>query len=410
MTEQLNKMEAAPPPETVDAAAEQEDEADTREEVFERCAELATADDVFARIVGALRQTGFAGKTIVFGLTYLAMVTRLFVQPVSVAIRGPSAAGKSYTIKQVVAFMPSEAYVEVTAMSEKALVYFDADLRHKVLIVYEAAGIAGDFLAYAVRSLLSEGRLEYVVTDFENRGTVTIVKEGPTGLVLSSAGPLDAELVTRVITPSVADTPELTREILRTVAVEAAGMTSAVDLEPFRDLQRYIALGSREAIVPFARRLAEETDPQAVRLRRDFTATLGLTKAHALLHQHHRERDSGGRLVADPADYAGVYELVAEMIAEGAERTVPDSVRETVDAVRSLFRVPGGPETSVSIAALAKHLGITRSSASRRAARALALGFLKDNSGGGRGKPRLLEQGDPMPEDTGVLPPPEILE
>lgn len=89
-----------------------------------------------------------------------------------------------------------------------------------MLVLQEAAGLNNDFLAYVIRSLLSEGRIDYLYTDFEHRRAVQIQKEGPTGLITSSVTSLDPELATRVITPSVADDAQLTRAILLAAAAD----------------------------------------------------------------------------------------------------------------------------------------------------------------------------------------------
>lgn len=376
-----------------------------REDHRERCAELAPAPDILSRVDEDARRSGFAGPTVILLVVFLAAMSRLFAKPVSVALAGPSSAGKSFTIQKALEFHPPEAVFVVTGMSEKALIYMDTDLKHRMLVIQEAAGLSGDFLSYGIRTLLSEGRLDYWYTDFDVRKARQITKEGPTGLITSSVGKVDAELATRVIMPTVKDDSDLTKAIMVASAEE---VHEVADRGPYHDLQRYIAAGPCGVTVPYAKRLAIEADSSAVRMRRDFPAVLELTRAHALLHQDTRDRNEDGRIVATPDDYAAVHTLVAELVAEGAERAVPETVRETVKAVNEIAFKPGGPDEPVTIAALAKHLALNRSSVSRRANRALDLGFLKDESLG-RGRAKKLLAGDPMPEDTGVLPPPEIL-
>ena len=87
----------------------------------------------------------------------------------------------------------------MTAMCERALVYSTEEYAHRTLVLYEAAalreGIEDNLTAYFVRSLLSEGRIEYPVTVRDKDGsftTKTIVKEGPTNLIVTTtkiAGP-----------------------------------------------------------------------------------------------------------------------------------------------------------------------------------------------------------------------------
>ena len=317
-----------------------EPEEPTREELHARCGSLAQDSDILARVAEEAVRGGYAGPTSGLRLTYLGATTRLFAKPVSIALRGPSSAGKSYTIKQALAFLPPEAYVEMTAMSEKALIYLDEDLSHRVLVVFEGAGVSGDFTAYAVRSLLSEGRLEYVYTDFDRKRSVRITKEGPTGLITSTAGRIDHELATRVITPNVEDSPDLTRAIIQAAAHEAEGDDRRVDYLPYQDLQRYIANGPREVVVPFARRIAELTDVKAVRLRRDFAAALCLVQANALLQQQTRQTDAQGRIVATLHDYSVVYDLIGEMVAEAAGSSIPPTLRETFETLNDLELPP----------------------------------------------------------------------
>ena len=64
---------------------------------------------------------GVAGESAAVKLAYLAMISRLLVRPVSVALKGPSSSGKSFTVEQVLRLFPDEAYYSLTAMSERAL-------------------------------------------------------------------------------------------------------------------------------------------------------------------------------------------------------------------------------------------------------------------------------------------------
>src|ERR687885_203915 len=137
---------------------------------------------------------------------------------------------------------------------------------------------------------------------------------------------LQAENETRLLSFSIADTQEQTREVLAALAREAA---EEPDLGPWHALQEWLEEGAERRVrVPFAETLAGMVPPVAVRLRRDFGALLKLIRAHALLHQTNRERDEEGRVVAGFDDYTVVRELVADLISEGVEVTVAPIVRE----------------------------------------------------------------------------------
>src|SRR5260370_40877235 len=79
------------------------------------------------------------------------------------------------------------------------------------------------------------------------------------------------------------------------------------------------------------------------------------------------DRDQTGAIIAPPADYAVVRELVAEVFAEGIEATVPATVRETVDAVAALKK------NELSLGEHAAKLALDKSAPSRRLRDAPAL-------------------------------------
>ena len=78
-------------------------------------------------------------------LIYLAVTGRLLDRFASLAIKGPSASGKSWTIERVLKFFPDEAFYPLTAMSERALAYGTEPLSHRFLVLFEAVGLESDF-------------------------------------------------------------------------------------------------------------------------------------------------------------------------------------------------------------------------------------------------------------------------
>jgi DNA-binding transcriptional ArsR family regulator len=125
-----------------------------------------------------------------------------------------------------------------------------------------------------------------------------------------------------------------------------------------------------------------------------------------LLHQATRERDAEGRTVATLEDYAVVRKLVADLLSEGIEATVPETVRETVEAVRRLREHSNGEP--VTVADVARELKLDRSAVSRRVRSAKDRGYLRDLEENQR-KPSRLVLGDDLPDDLQILPKPEVV-
>jgi hypothetical protein len=370
----------------------------------------AVAEEVQAR--------GLVGEERLAQTLFLIFTSRLLDKQVSAGVKGHSASGKSYTVEAVTEFFPPESYIEFTAMSERALIYSTEEYAHRTLVVYEVTalreGVEDDMTSYFLRSLLSEGRIEYDVTIRDRDGGFTtrrITKEGPTNLVFTTTKTrVHAENETRILSLATDDSREQTARVLLELACENNGRR---DMAQWHDLQRWPASehAERRVTIPYARQLAQLVPPVAVRLRRDFGSVLALIRAHAVLHQASREREGTGRVIATLDDYIVVRELVADIVAENVGATVSDSVRETVGVVDEVTASAGplaGQLQGASVLAVAQALKLDKSNASRRLRVAAEGGYVR-NLEDKRGKPGRWVVGDPLPEAVVVLPDPAQL-
>ena len=379
-----------------------------------QCKDLMLKPDILADMVKTLQASGLVGEERAIKLIYLAVTSRLLQRIVSAAIKGPSSGGKSFIVERVISLFPPNAVHVLTSMSERALAYGDEPLAHRMLVIYEAAGLASEFGSYLVRSLLSEGRICYETVENTAEGLRPrrIEREGPTGLITTTtANQLHPENETRLLSITITDTNEQTRAILRAQAQHQGRIQDRdSDVAPWRALQQFIALGPVRVTIPFNEKLADLVSPVAVRLRRDFPVVLSLIEAHALLHQASREKANDGAIVATiEQDYAPVHELVANLVSEGADATVAATVRETVNAVTALAKKDdNGVSITVSITELAAHLKLDKAAASRRAKIAIKRGLLR-NEEERKGRPARLVLGDPLPAEISVLPSPDTL-
>lgn len=374
------------------------------------CADLLRREDLLDALVEDLARSGLVGEDRAAKLLYLVLTSRVLSKPVSAILRAQSSAGKSFIVDGVLRRFPATAFLSTTSMSEKALAYDDQPLKHRMLVFYEHAGMRSEFLNYCVRSLLSEGHLSYVFVEKTKDGTLRtrrVEREGPTGLILTSTRGIDKELATRMLRVHVNESSVQTKRIVDALArVSQSGESPADhDVRAWVALQEYVAAKPCKVVIPFAAVLAKLVQPTAVRLRRDFRQVLSLVKAHALLHQKTRMCDAHGRILATLTDYAAVIELVRRSIARGTQETVRSEIRETVAAVRALSR-PGRP---VPLSAIEDRLGVRRSTASRRVANCVRLGYLRRGPSKS-GSPLLVQLGRPLPDHVDTLPDAQTLQ
>lgn len=323
-----------------------------------------------------------AGEATNGKLLYLIATSRLFDKTMNAAIKGTSAGGKSEIRKRVLEFFPPESVVSFTGLSEKALIYYDGDFAHKILSMGEAAATDEQvFQDYLLRELMSESRISYPTVQKVGGElvAVTIEKEGPVAfLVTTTKSKLHPENETRMLSLEIDDSEKQTRSVLSKVAqVEGLNYSATqVDYEPWRDFQRWLELGERRVVVPFAAEMVELIPAAAVRLRRDVGQVIRAIKAHALLHREQRGRDDARQIVADiEHDYTTVRELMNAIIAEGSGVAVNAAMAETIDAVTKAT-VGMTESEGASAQDIALSLKLDKSAAWRRLSAARSEGFV----------------------------------
>ena len=266
-------------------------------------------------------------------------------------------------------------------MTEKALIYFEGDLAHKIFSMAEAVATEEQsFQDYLLRELISEGRINHVTPQKigDQITSVTIQKEGPVAfLVTTTKAKLHPENETRMLSLEIDDTEKQTKNVLMKVAeVRGLNHPRVIDYEPWRNFQRWLESGDRHVMVPYSETLAEMIPPAAVRLRRDFGQVLCAVDAHALLHREQRPRDADGQIVADiENDYETVRGLMNSILSEGAGIAVNQAMVETIAAVeKATAALPVGEGASAQD--IGKLLKLDKSAARRRLIKARDDGFV----------------------------------
>src|SRR5207249_3716319 len=146
------------------------------------------------------------------------------------------------------------------------LAYSDEPLSHRILLIYEGAGLSGETTSYLARTLLSEGRIRYETVEKTAKGLKPrlIEREGPTGLLLTTTSTsLHPENETRMLSIPISDSQEQTKRVLLALADED-GEGGDVSMEEWHALQVYLAGAEHRVSIPYATRLADLIPPVAV--------------------------------------------------------------------------------------------------------------------------------------------------
>jgi hypothetical protein len=386
-----------------------------REEHYKKAKSLIQCPDILSRFAVDVRRAGLVGEERNAKLLFLAQKSRRTDAPVNVVVMGQSAAGKNFLVKSVTRFAPELACKDISAMSEKALLYMEDVLSHRHIFISEAPGLDNDFLNYIVRTLLSEKQLIYFTVEKVEDRLTTIEKRvpGPTGLITTTTQlGLHPENSTRCQFLSIDDSAGQTALVIAE-CLERGEHRCEVDFAKWYSLDEWLAGAVLVATVPFRKAIAQNLPPTAVRLRRDAEVIRTLICTHAILHQASREVDAAGRVVATVVDYRAVHALLADLIAEqsssginAGDREFFDLVHKTAAVAEDTAQSDGGYFVTVNmmVAVTKKDVSWT----SRRLRKLVKAGFLLKDT---KKREHRYFVADPLPDDfTSILPAPEIIE
>ena len=298
-------------------------------------------------------------------------------------------------------------------MSERALAYLGGqlDLKHKTLIIQEAAGMSKGTGRAFLRQLLTEGQIRYATVQSTRDGLQGVelpVVEGPCGLIMTTtANRIHHEDESRMLTYHIEEGSDHIRAILVGMASgHEPTEPSETELKPFHDLYEQLRENTPGVVVPFSSEVAQGMPSSHPRILRDLPKVITLVKALALLHANDRDRDALGCVIATKSDYETVRQLIDDSLAYGLEIAIPDGLRRVVEAVGDMQAESTVPTDScfrVSQRDIAAHMGLDPSVVSRHVHRAVEMELLVDENPG-QGRQAALGLGSqPLPSSS-VLP------
>lgn len=345
-----------------------------------------------------IHHLGVVGEEANIRQLYVCLTSRINETPISVFVKGESAGGKSWLVKWVLQLFPASAYLVLTGMSERALIYTDEDFRHRFIVIFEAHGM--EVADYLIRTLQSEGRIVYVTVEKTPLGLQgrRIDKPGPTGFISTTTSPeLHQENETRVWSLLVDETPEQTKQVKKASAARHSNggyQVAEEELAKWRAAQEYLELaGAKKAVISFAGWLADQIPDRPLRVRRDFERLLVAIEAVALLYQLQRSKDASGNVIVEVADYHMARRLFEDTLRISLVG-FNEKTQRLVDAIAQL-RQDDKLDEGVSYRQVAERLGLRKDQVSRWLRPALAAGVV-ENREGRKGVPARLVLGLPM--------------
>jgi len=313
-------------------------------ERYERAMALLKDRRLLAKAAVDMKRLGHVGEFLAKKLGFVCAASALYGEAIQPSTHSQSAAGKNALWDAVLSLFPPEMVIRRTGLSAKALFRTQVDLKCKILYIQEVAGSAD--ADYTIRVMQSDGRLEYEATEKMPDGSLRNVvyrTEGPTVIVQTTTqNHLHPENETRVFPIYIDESQQQTRRIVRHHLKEASGWGPSRE-EQERIKQRWHdairLLEPAEVVIPYAQRI--ETPSSPLRIRRDAPRLLDVVRVIAWLHQHQRERDARGRILAAEEDFDEALRLVNPSLRRAWKTLTPSeedvllTIRELSESLRS---------------------------------------------------------------------------
>jgi hypothetical protein len=279
-----------------------------------------TNTNLIDELAADLAAAGIVGERNVALALYMVGTSRLLPQPLHAIVGAPSSAGKTYLVERVRSLFPEAAVVEAMRITPEALSFWKSKLSHRLLVSGERKRVQDDAVADSgamLRQFRSEGRFSKMVPQQVDGESVSrlLVIEGPVASMETTTVPraqIFKEDANRALFLRVDDSHVQTRAILNELGERHRGH-SATTVDPALIRKHHAFQERLEAlpvVIPYADDLLAGIPDTKLEVRRAASQVLAMVQAITLLHQHQRERDADGYLLAKPSDYRLARELL----------------------------------------------------------------------------------------------------
>ena len=293
-------------------------------------------------VLSIIKKCGVIGEEENALTHYLTFSSRILDDPLSIVVKGESAAGKSYVPSIVMHLMPTIAYIDLTDATPQSFYYAPKDhFAHKIIVVFEKHG--SEKADYSIRSLQSEKKLKIQVPikdpDTGQFVTQELTVDGPVGFITTTTDArIHNENETRNLSlypdESVAQT-ERTFEITDAKYRGVAAL-SKDEIKKWQNVQK--VLKPYKVLIPFVEELRNTFPKEPIRVRRDYGKLLALISVITLVHQEQRPKEKIGQeeyLSATLVDFY-ITKVLFEGIFQKTIYEIPPKSQLLIDTAKDL--------------------------------------------------------------------------
>ena len=339
------------------AGEEKQEMSEEERELGER---FCKSPDMFEQVVKDMEVLGYVGEEVNKQLIFLAAVSRLLPQPLSVYIQAGSSAGKSYLLETMRKLLPPEAVKALSSFSDQALNYLkQQEFFDKVFILGEA--IHNDTVLAQIRQMQSENEISRLVTVKDEKTGEMVSKEirhevRLSFMTTSTALILHLENASRCLVLHGDESAEQTRRVLEKQRHKSSfeGYAEEKYLIPQIIKKHHAAQRLLQKLPVFNPFSSYMRYPEArISMRRSQKQFLVTIEAACTTRQMQKERVvrvepyTGSEIEGiecDLEDYRRAYRLFVEGVLQQSFNDVPEGVEIVYEGIREMVRERGREE------------------------------------------------------------------
>jgi energy-coupling factor transporter ATP-binding protein EcfA2 len=288
------------------------------EATVKSCLSFLQNPQLLKRLNEKIGQSGIVGEE--SNRLFLFIIATGYKMPETLhaLIQGSSGSGKTQLLKTISHLMPPEDTKHFTRVTDNSFYnYGEYDLENKLLCFEDIDGLKEEALL-ALRELQSNNILISSTSQKDDNGNIRsmerIVRGPIASLSATTRGDYYEDNISRSFVIAVDESREQTQRIIAYQNDKAAGLIERKQEEQVRHfIQNCVRLlKPLEVINPYANKVT--LPPQAHKIRRLNEMYQNIVKQIVILHQHQRQRDSQGRLIAERDDLENACNLLFESI------------------------------------------------------------------------------------------------
>ncbi len=305
------------------------------------CMDFLRRPDLVEQIDKLIEKAGVVGEENTRKLLFIIASTYKMGYPLHALVQGSSGSGKSHLINVIGQCLPPEDVLSMTRVTSKSFYHYGKDeLVDKLILIQDYDGLDEE-AQYAFRELQSAGSVSSSTTYKDRYGNlvsaVKTVRSHFASLLATTKADIYYDNMSRSVILGVDESEEQTCRIIDYQNKKLAGIIDSRDEQQAKSfLQNCMrCIKPYEVVNQYADKV--KLPMEAKMLRRLNSHYQAFVKQVTILHQHQRQKDEQGRLIAEPQDLQMACDILFDAIMLKVD-DLDSSLRQFFDRMKGFIK------------------------------------------------------------------------